>query len=204
MSGRVDLWGLYQPGNSLLHRLPAGAKLAFLLIAAVGTHWLDRPWRVAAALLTVLLLYGVARIPLVVLAAQLRSLLWLVVVLGAFQWLVTGWRTATVVVGVLVLLVLLAGLVTLTTNSTSMVDAIVWMCAPLRPLRVNPERVGLMLTLGIRSVAVVAGLAHEVREAQLARGLNSSPTAFAVPLVVRSLRHADALGDALVARGVDD
>jgi energy-coupling factor transporter transmembrane protein EcfT len=25
-----------------------------------------------------------------------------------------------------------------------------------------------------------------------------------VPLIVRSLRHADALGDALVARGVDD
>jgi len=53
-------------------------------------------------------------------------------------------------------------------------------------------------------VPVVVGLAEEVREAQLARGLGMSPRAFAVPLVVRSLRHADALGEALAARGVDD
>ncbi len=69
---------------------------------------------------------------------------------------------------------------------------------------VDPERIGLLLSLGIRSVPVVVGLAEEVREAQLARGLGMSPRAFAVPLVVRSLRHADALGEALAARGVDD
>ncbi len=51
---------------------------------------------------------------------------------------------------------------------------------------------------------VVVGLAEEVREAQRARGLGASPRAFAVPLVVRTLRHADALGEALAARGVDD
>ena len=51
---------------------------------------------------------------------------------------------------------------------------------------------------------LVVGLAEQVRDAQRARGLSASPRAFAVPLVVRSLRHADALGDALVARGVDD
>ena len=77
-------------------------------------------------------------------------------------------------------------------------------CRPLRRVGVEPERVGLLLALGIRSVPVVVGLAQEVREAQLARGLATSPTAFAVPLVVRSLRHADRLGEALVARGVDD
>jgi biotin transport system permease protein len=43
-----------------------------------------------------------------------------------------------------------------------------------------------------------------VRHAQVARGATASPTAFVVPLVVRSLRHADRLADALVARGIDD
>jgi biotin transport system permease protein len=101
-------------------------------------------------------------------------------------------------------LVLLAALVTLTTRTTAMVDAIVTACRPLRRLGVDAERVGLMLALGVRSVPVVVGLAEEVREAQLARGLGASPRAFAVPLIVRSLRHADALGEALVARGVED
>ena len=68
----------------------------------------------------------------------------------------------------------------------------------------DPERVGLLIALAIRSVPVVVGLAEQVRDAQRARGLTASPRAFAVPLIVRSLRHADALGDALVARGVED
>jgi biotin transport system permease protein len=109
-----------------------------------------------------------------------------------------------VFVGVIVSLVLLAALVTLTTRTTDMVDAVVHALRPLRRLGVQPERVGLLLALGIRSVPVVVGLAEEVRDAQRARGLTASPRAFAVPLIVRSLRHADALGDALVARGVDD
>lgn len=208
MSAHVTGLGTYQPGSSLVHRLPAGSKLVLLLAAAVGTHWLDRPWRVAVALLAVVCLYGAARIPPAVLLAQVRPLWLLAVLLGAFQWWASGWRTAVDVVGVLAVLVLLAALVTLTTRTTAMVDAVVRICRPLRRLpgrlRVDPERIGLLLALGIRSVPVVVGLAAQVREAQLARGLGSSPTAFAVPFVVRSLRHADALGEALAARGVDD
>ena len=62
----------------------------------------------------------------------------------------------------------------------------------------------VLVALGIRCVPVVIGLAEEVRDAQRARGLGASPRAFAVPLLVRSLRHADALGEALTARGADD
>ena len=76
-----------------------------------------------------------------------------------------------VVVGVLALLVLLAALVTLTTRTTDLVDALVAACRPLRLLGVDPERVGLMLALGIRCVPVVVGLAEDVRDAQRARGL---------------------------------
>ena len=75
---------------------------------------------------------------------------------------------------------------------------------PLRRVGVDPDRVGLLLALSIRSVPVVVGIAEEVRDAQRARGLRGSPRAYAVPLVIRSLRHADALGEALAARGVDD
>jgi biotin transport system permease protein len=152
----------------------------------------------------VLVLYVVAAIPPRLLLAQVRPLSWLLVVLVVAQLLLADWRVAVVVTGNLLMLVLLAALVTLTTRTTALVDVIVAGCRPLRVVGVDPERVGLLLALGIRSVAVVVGLAGQVREAQLARGLGASPVAFAVPLVVRSLRHADALGEALVARGVDD
>lgn len=75
---------------------------------------------------------------------------------------------------------------------------------PLRRVGVNPERVGLMLQLAIRAVPQVIDLGRRVREAQHARGLAASPRAFAVPLIVGALRRADAMGDALAARGLDD
>ncbi|HET7683285.1 MAG TPA: energy-coupling factor transporter transmembrane protein EcfT [Marmoricola sp.] len=196
--------GTFVPGHSVVHRLPAGVKLLLLAAAAVVSVFLDRPWQVAVLVVGALVLFAVARLPLRSVGVQLRPLAVLLLVLAAFQLLVNGWRTAAVVVGALIALVLLAGLVSMTTRTTELVDVVVRLCGPLRRLGVQPERIGLLMALGIRSVPVVAGLAREVRDAQLARGLASSPTAFAVPLVVRSLRHADRLGEALIARGVDD
>lgn len=195
--------GLYLPGTSPVHRAPAGLKLLLLVVAGVGSVFLDEPWQVLVALGAVTVLYGAAGISLRVAGAQLRPLLWIALGTAVFHVVATGPARAFVVVGVLAVLVLLAALVTLTTRTTDLVDAIVTVCRPLRRLGVDPERVGLLLALGIRCVPVVVGLAQEVRDAQRARGLGASPRAFVVPLIVRSLRHADSLGEALVARGAD-
>ena len=61
-----------------------------------------------------------------------------------------------------------------------------------------------MLALAVRSVPVLARLAGEVGQARRARGAERSVRALAVPLVLRTVRHADRLGEALAARGVDD
>ncbi len=196
--------GLYVPGRSVLHRTPAGVKLLVMLLAGVVSVFVRTPLQVTVALLVVALGYVVARLPLPTVVGQLRPLLWIGLVTVVFHVLVNGWARAYVVVGVIAALVLLAGLVTLTTRTTAMVDAVVAGCRPLRAVGVDPDRVGLVIALGIRCVPVVVGLAEEVRDAQLARGLAASPRAFAVPLIVRSLRHADTLGEALVARGLED
>jgi biotin transport system permease protein len=200
----VSPLGLYVPGDSVLHRVRAGHKLVAMLLAGAGSMFLDEVWQVGVALLLVVLGYVLAGLSPRVVVAQLRPLLWVAGLAAVVHVFVNGWERATVVIGVLAALVLLAALVTLTTRTTAMVDAMVVACRPLRVLCVDPERVGLVLALGVRSVPVVIGLAEEVREAQQARGLGASPRAFAVPLIVRSLRHADALGEALVARGVED
>jgi biotin transport system permease protein len=187
-----------------VHRARAGAKLLALLAVGAGSVFLDRPWQVAAAIGAVLATYLVAGLSLGVALGQVKPLAWVLGFLALFHVVVSGWERASEVVGVIVMLVLLAGLITLTTRTSAMVEAIVFAAQPLRKLGVEPERLGLLLALAIRSVPVIAGLAAEVRDAQRARGLTASPRAFAVPLIVRSLRHADALGDALIARGVDD
>ena len=196
--------GLYLPGASPVHRAPAAVKLLLMLALGVASVFLDRAWEVAAALLAVVVGYAVARIPYRTAVAQVRPLLWVVGFAAVVHVFLDGWARAFVVVGVVVALVMLAGLVTLTTRTDAMVDALVGLLGPLRRVGVDTERIGLVLALGIRCVPVVVGLAEEVRDAQRARGLTASPRAFAVPLVVRSLRHADALGEALLARGVED
>ncbi len=196
--------GLYLPGSSALHRAPAGAKLLVMVAAGVGSVFLDHAWQVAVALAVVAAGYAFARISWRTALAQVRPLLWVAGGAAVFHVLVSGWERAFVVVGVLAALVLLASLVTLTTRTTDLVDAVVRACGPLRRFGVDPDRIGLLIALGIRAVPVVVTIAEEVRDAQRARGLTASPRAFAVPLVVRSLRHADAMGDALAARGLDD
>ena len=198
------IFGLYRPGSSLLHACPAGVKLALLVVAGIGSVLVRGPLPALAAVVLVLVLYAVAGFGPRTLWGQLRPLLVLVVLLGGFQLLVDGPARAVTVVGVLLALILLAALVTLTTRTVELIDVVVRVARPLGRVGVDPERLGLALALGVRSVPVVLGLARRVREAQLARGLGASPRAFAVPLVVRSLRHADALAEALAARGLDD
>lgn len=196
--------GLYRDGGSLLHRLPAGAKLAGLLLAGLASPFVRSPVVTAVALILVLAGYAIASVPPRVLLQMLRPLLLVMVPLGVFQTVVAGWERAFVIVGVLVALVLLANLVTLTTRTSDLIDVVVRVSRPLARVGVEPERVGLMLQLAVRAVPLVIDLGSRVREAQHARGLGASPRAFAVPLIVGALRRADAMGDALAARGLDD
>lgn len=196
--------GTYVPGRSVVHRAPAGVKLVGLVLAGAGAIWLDRPWQIGVALAVVMAGYLVSGLGWRTPVRQVWPLWPLLAVTAVLHVLFGDWQRAVVVVGTIMVLVLLAALVTLTTRTSDLVDVVVAAARPLRRIGVDADRIGLMVALGIRCVPVVVALAGEIRDAQRARGLTASPRAFAVPLVVRALRHADALGEALVARGVDD
>lgn len=197
--------GIYHPGTSILHRSPAGAKLSALVVALIAlTAAVRSPWQLIPAALLVTAGFAAARIPWRLALAQLRPALWMLLFVGAFQVVFTGWRRALVVCGVLLLSVALAALVTLTTKVLDMLDAVQRNLAPLKRFGVNPDRVGLVLAMTIRCIPLLSGLVSDVTEARKARGLGFSLRALAVPVVVGALRTADAMGEALAARGVDD
>ncbi|MCZ4585447.1 energy-coupling factor transporter transmembrane protein EcfT [Rhodococcus opacus] len=197
--------GLYRPGDSLLHRMPAGLKL-LLLIASIltATVFVRTPLEVGVVVLAVGLLFAVAAIPWRVAVAQLRPVVWMLLIIAVFQVLITSPARAVVVCGVLLISVALAALVTLTTRVTDMLDTVSRALGPLRRFGVDPDRIGLLLALAIRCIPLLTGIVQEVAQARKARGLQWSMTALATPVLVRALRTADAIGDALVARGVDD
>lgn len=195
--------GLFVPGDSLIHRVPAWVKLLTLIAIGVCSILLSSVATVIIALALSFVLYAVAGFGPGTALRQVRPLMWFLVFIVIVQAWTRGWQSAVVVAGVICLLVMIAALVTLTTRTSELADAVVAACRPLRPFGVDPDRVGLLIALGIRAVPIVSGFAREVRDAQRARGLGASPRAFAAPLLVRALRHADAMGDALIARGVE-
>lgn len=198
------LSSLFVPGSSVLHRAPAVAKLAGLLVLSTALVALRSPAAVATCAVLVVLAYLLAGLGVRAVVGQVWPLRWVVVLLVPFQWWTAGWRAAVVVVGTLLVAVAAAGLVTLTTRVTDMLDALTSALRPLRWLGVDPERVALLLSLTIRAIPVIAGTLAETRDARRARGLERSTRALVTPLVVRTVRHADRVGDALAARGLDD
>ena len=196
---------LYRPGSGLLHRTPAGVKLAVLAVIALGLSFLPL---VPATIVPILV--GVAGASLLFLLAGLGArelgaawwrLRWLVLVLGAALGVFAGVPAAVVGTGRLVMLLLLAELLTRTTRTSALMATIVRLLRPLRALGVDVDAVALVLSLTVTMVPVVGGFVHAVREAQDARGVRLGPRS-ALPILVRTMRHADSVGEALAARGI--
>ena len=196
--------GLYEPGTSLLHRAPAGPSLLVVLLIAAGTVLTSDPWVLAGVCGLVALGYVVARVPWRRLRPLLRTLALLLVLIGLVQWWLLGPERALVIALRLVAAIGAASLFTLTTRVDDLVSAVERGLGPMRRFGVRPERVGLLVGLTIQSVGTLSAIAGQVRASAKARGAGGSVTAFAVPFMIRTLRHADALGEALAARGWGD
>jgi len=198
------LTGCYQPGTSLLHRAGAGVKLLGLLVFSAALVVWRSPVSVLVCLAVLVGLYAVAGFGARTLASQAWPLRWIVLLLIPFQWWTAGWQAAVGIVGTLVLAVVGAGLISLTTRVTDLLDVITRLLRPARAVGVDPDRAALLFALTIRAVPVIVGTVHEARDARRARGLERSTRALVTPVVVRTIRHADRVGDALAARGIDD
>lgn len=196
--------GLYEPGSSPLHRLGAGWKFAALLVFAVLLFALAAPIPLLGLVGAVVLGYALARLRVRRCWQATRFVVPMVAVVFLVQWWMLDLDSAAVVSLRLLAAIGAANLFTLTTKVDDLITAVQRGLRPLQRVGARPERVGLLIGLTMRAIASLSSIASETREAQRARGAERSVSAFAVPFLVRTLRHADELGEALAARGVDD
>lgn len=191
----------YIPGESWLHRMPAGRKLAFLMLAGAGLIWVH-DWRVLlACLLAALWLIQQAAVPLKTLWRHLRTLSWLVLALVVMTGFVQSPEAALEVGLRMCALLLGALLVSMTTTIGKLMEVVVWLLQPLQRLGwVDSERVALVLGLTLRMIPELSAQWQEIREAQAARGLKASPFTMGVPMLLRTLQRAQEMADALDAR----
>ena len=194
---------LYVPGDSFVHRLPAGAKLLILFAGSMALFAVSGIPVHAGELLVVAGLFRVARLPWRDTLHQLRPALIFLAPIFLFHVFITDWVLGLETVLRILVLLLLAVLVTLTTRLSDMIDVLEHAIRPLRHVGINPSKVGMMLSMVIRFIPLMMREAQEILEAQRARGLDRSAIALLVPLLIKTLKMADDLSDAIEARGYD-
>lgn len=190
--------------TAALRSLPVGAKLLALLVLSIATVALRGVPAAAVLLALVLLLALAVRVPHRMMLRTLRGVVVFAVVVAALQWWWTGAERAIESLLDLTTLAVLGVLLTATTPVGDLLEGFVRWAGPLRRLGVDPERVGLVISMAIQSIPATVTLARETRDAARSRGLERSPRALLTPFVIRVVARAHETGAALQARGIGD
>lgn len=192
---------LYMAGRSPLHRLPAWLKLAGLVLISLVIYPIDQPLWLLLVLLAVAAGYaslgsgGLQRLRLV------KPMLPILLLILPFQAWTQGWNAGLVLLQRILILVLLANLVTLTTSMDAMMAAVMPLLRPLRWVGVAPHRLAFAVALLVRFVPVLMALTAGLLEAWRARGGGRRQWRLAVPLLINAIRMSDHVAEALAARG---
>lgn len=200
----MNLFGLYSPGASWLHRLGVGGKYLILLLLTVPPLALGRPVPSLLALLVAVLLLVSARVGWVRTLVLPLPLWMLLAVMVGYQLLVGRPDLAVVVAVNLVTAVYASRILTLTTPAATLIDGLVTGLGPLRLFGADPDRIGLAVAVMLRTVPLLLDSFTQVRQAAIARGRDRNLFALITPVVVRAVGHAQAIGAALVARGLGE
>ncbi|WJY68260.1 energy-coupling factor transporter transmembrane component T family protein [Corynebacterium auris] len=197
--------GVYVPGTTLLHRASPAAKFLVLVAFIVAVTALpSRPWHTAATLAAVLVLYAIARVPWGIAVRQFAPVLPLLIILGLYLWWQNGASAAATTTLGLVATLAAANLFTLTTGMEELLEALEKTLSPLARVGVPVETISLAIALTIRLIPLMFATVGEVLDARKARGASFSLTAFGTPVVIRSIKRARDIGEALMARGAAD
>ncbi|WP_155287449.1 energy-coupling factor transporter transmembrane component T family protein [Lacticaseibacillus zhaodongensis] len=223
--------GRYIPGDSPIHRLDPRTKLlvTFYYIAIV---FLANNWQSY-------LFVGVVTLAIIPLAQVswrffirgLMPILFLIIFTVLLQVFFTtgghvywhwGWLTisslgltnAVFIFLRLVLIIFMSTLLTLTTPSLSLADAVESLLKPLRTVHFPVTEVALMLSIALRFVPTLMDQTTKTMNAQRARGVDfgsgglikqvKSIVPLFIPLFVSAFSMADDLATAMEARGYND
>ncbi len=104
----------------------------------------------------------------------------------------------------LLFMVLLSAFLIITTREMDFIYAIEKILKAVRIPYKQIERISFFCFLTLSSISVISAQYKEIRMAQKARGLENNIFAIIMPLLIKMFRSADAMAEALVARGYDD
>ena len=202
MNAHASLLGLYEPGEGWLFRLGTGTKYLLFLAVSIPPLAAGSWWVTTLALAVVLVLLWTSGVT-PWRALRIGWVLWiLLIVMAAYHLISLNPAAAVVQSGNILVAVLAARMLTLTTSTPVLMDALARGLAPLRWVRIDPQQVALAVALMIRSVPYLIGSIEDARDAARARGRDRNPALLLTPVVVGAVAYAERTGEALHARGL--
>jgi len=221
-------FGQFRPGDSWLHRLDARAKFLPVLLIMILALLTD------AIAFYLVLVAGLSTILLTVdrtlgrLLKTLRPILFMIALTILYHLIFTARDSAPLfdILGFaitqgglhqaaffslrLMIFVLVAYLLTLTSAPSELAEGITRLLKPLERIRIPVAVIGLVLFMAIRFVPILAEEFRAIQQAQRARGVRFSGSlisrirhslAVLLPVFVAALSRADELAAAMEARG---
>lgn len=219
-------FGSYVPGASPLHRLDPRTKLLLGIAFLVLTLQAHDFAALVPAIVAVLALYASARITLARALRALAPTLGIVVLVSLLRlftqqggtmlvsWGIIQISTGSAHVALLTaaritLMMMGMSLVTMTTTTLDLTEALERLLSPLTRFGVPAHELGMVAGIALRFMPQLAEEMRDITQAQAARGarLSGSPvrglaqlSSVAVPLMAGVFRHAETLSEAMDAR----
>ncbi|RLD11451.1 energy-coupling factor transporter transmembrane protein EcfT [candidate division KSB1 bacterium] len=219
--------GQYYPCDSFVHRLDPRTKIISLFFLMSGLLVTFEPYILLGFVVVIVLALAVSRLPLTAVIRNIRPFIWLFLltilvhlfwtrghvfarlpVLGlSLTW--EGLNLGLIYSLRLILLIILAAMLTLSTSPIELTDALEKMFAPLKRLKAPTHEIVMMLTLALRFIPTLLEEAQRLKNAQASRGASfegniikriKSIVPLVIPLFIAAFRRADDLAAAMDSR----
>ena len=222
-------FGQYYPASSFVHKMDARIKI-LIAIAYIVAVFLVKQFQFmgfCACLLFVLLTTAFARVPFLRVLKSIKAIIFLIILSGILQLffntsgkVVFSWQfikitdvgllNAGFIIARILLVVLGASLLTLTTSPVELADGIESLLYPLKFIKFPVHEFALIMSIALRFIPTLLEETDRIMKAQKARGADfesgnifkkiKSLIPILIPLLISSFRRADELADAMDAR----
>lgn len=226
------VFGQIYPVNSPVHRADARAKFIIMILYIVTVIFASSFMQMAVIALLLLTVILMSRIPPLKVLSALKAIIVLAIATFIFTVLLnkgegaeneslylefgpfcicgTGLLTGAFIICRIVLLIVGPTMITLTTTPVDMADAIEFLLAPLKLIKVPVHAFGMIMSIALRMIPTLFEETQRVMNAQKARGACfdqgnvfkriGALVPVLIPLFISALKRSADLSDAMESR----
>ncbi|MCL6471704.1 MAG: energy-coupling factor transporter transmembrane protein EcfT [Firmicutes bacterium] len=223
--GAGFITGQYYPIDSPVHRTDPRVKLLLILFYAVAIFFIKNFTGLVVMTILIGVFVYISRLPVGLALKGVKPLFYILVLtlliqlwVGGGPWVavgpvnisIPGLRDGIFIDIRLVLLIVGASFLTLTSTPVELTDAIEYLLTPLKRLGAPSHELAMMMTIALRFIPILSVEADKIIKAQASRGArfnSKNPIAkfrsfipILIPLFVSVFRRADELAEAMEAR----